>query len=626
MKEITNIISDYLKNKKTDFAFFINGQWGSGKTYFLKNKLFSEIKNIETPISTKEKPVYFEPVYISLFGVSNADEIYERLSLELNPMLKTKSAFILKKILYKGASVFNVPLFEKSDAKDYLSVFSIPKHKVLFLDDLERIEKDCLNGILGNINTFVEHQNLKTIIVGDEKILEEKITDYKKIKEKLIRFTCAFEADMKNVFDDMTQLYSDDYKTFLIANKDFICDLYAKGEHKNLRTLHFTLDIFEKIFHALDSLKKNKYHNKILDRFLYFSTTYSIEYKKEQDNDNLQYLQNVSNRFVPLKDIDLSSSNHFADNKKEESKEETYGEMFREKYLVFDNHRFEYSSEIARYIHSGFLDEKELLNQADSIITELTHNETSEESEIIKKLGNLFLLEDDELQPLFEEVLQKVENGDFDLIAYPNIFSFFMKIEYLKLENFSINERLYEIFQKGMDISKARAKYNEAFRYKIPFWDSSDTLGKEKYQRIADYATAANDSLFEIQQNNYANEIFSLIQKNKGQEVYNYMVNSEFQLVPILSFLNPENVFYQLKESRNNTIMYFHDGIRGKYLSNIILEKLNPEIQFFSELLNIINQYIQSVKDEDRKINVVCFEFIQKAIVEIIKKHESNSY
>ncbi len=626
MKEVTSIISDYLKNPETDFAFFINGQWGSGKTYFLKNKLFPEIRRIEASVNRKGEPIYFQPVYISLFGTSNVDEIYERLLLELNPMLKSKGAFFLKNIFSKGASFFNISWFGKDDFKDYLSVFSIPNNKVLFFDDLERIEKDCLNGILGHINAFVEHQNLKTVIVGDEKILEEKVSDYKRTKEKLIRFTSAYEADIKGVFDDMIQTYPSEYKEFLIRSKDFICDLYAKGEHKNLRTLHFNLDIFGKIFHSLDSLKSNKYYNEILDRFLYFATAYSIEYKKEKDNENLQSLENISNRFIPLADIDFGSSNLWDISKKEEEpKEKTYEEVFREKYLVFDNHRFDYFSEIAQYIHSGFLEEKGLLIQANNIISELIRNETSKESEIIKRLGNLFLLEDNELQPLFEEVLQKVENGDFDLIAYPNIFSFFMKIEYFKLENFSIDEAMYKTFQKGMDISKTRAKYYEAFRYKIPIWDNSDTNGKKKYQPIADYATDANDSLFEIQMKSYADKIFSLIQENKGQEAYDCMVNSEFQFVPIFSFLNPETVFNQLKVSKNNTIMYFHDGIHGRYPSDTIHQKLKPDILFFSELLDIINQYVHSINVENRKISIVCFEYISKAITQLMKKYESSN-
>jgi len=37
MNELTSIIEDYLYQKNTDYAIFINGKWGTGKTYYAKN-------------------------------------------------------------------------------------------------------------------------------------------------------------------------------------------------------------------------------------------------------------------------------------------------------------------------------------------------------------------------------------------------------------------------------------------------------------------------------------------------------------------------------------------------------------------------------------------------------------
>lgn len=38
--KLTDIIKNYVEQPDTDFAILINGQWGSGKTYFLKNDIF----------------------------------------------------------------------------------------------------------------------------------------------------------------------------------------------------------------------------------------------------------------------------------------------------------------------------------------------------------------------------------------------------------------------------------------------------------------------------------------------------------------------------------------------------------------------------------------------------------
>ena len=46
-EEIAEIIKEYIYEKETDSAILINGEWGSGKTYFVKKKIIKEYeKNI----------------------------------------------------------------------------------------------------------------------------------------------------------------------------------------------------------------------------------------------------------------------------------------------------------------------------------------------------------------------------------------------------------------------------------------------------------------------------------------------------------------------------------------------------------------------------------------------------
>lgn len=55
MKELKSIIEDYLRQNKADYALFINGEWGSGKTFYLKNELFSIISGIDSFVADKKK-------------------------------------------------------------------------------------------------------------------------------------------------------------------------------------------------------------------------------------------------------------------------------------------------------------------------------------------------------------------------------------------------------------------------------------------------------------------------------------------------------------------------------------------------------------------------------------------
>ena len=50
MEDLDKIIENYLKAKDTDYAIMINGDWGCGKSYYIKNDfqktvaLFSELR------------------------------------------------------------------------------------------------------------------------------------------------------------------------------------------------------------------------------------------------------------------------------------------------------------------------------------------------------------------------------------------------------------------------------------------------------------------------------------------------------------------------------------------------------------------------------------------------------
>lgn len=70
MNPINESIKTYLTMENTG-ALLITGEWGCGKTYYLKNKLFTkEFDLINTDGDT------FIPIIVSLFGVTDLKEIH----------------------------------------------------------------------------------------------------------------------------------------------------------------------------------------------------------------------------------------------------------------------------------------------------------------------------------------------------------------------------------------------------------------------------------------------------------------------------------------------------------------------------------------------------------------------
>lgn len=246
MKEIEQIVTDYLKTENTDFAIMITGDWGCGKTYYIKKTLFEKIKSINSFLKDKEEnQIKYEPIYVSLYGITDNQDLLYKIQLELNEWMKSKAWSILKKSVGKVASVFNVEASD-NDEKEILSALNISKNKILFLDDLERIDnsKISISSVLGQINHFTEQDNLKVVIVCN-KVKTEEI--FNEVNEKTIRFSCEYNPNLGDLYDNLIAEYQHDYKKFLRTKKDIVMSIFNIAKYKNLRTLRFILDVFQKI-------------------------------------------------------------------------------------------------------------------------------------------------------------------------------------------------------------------------------------------------------------------------------------------------------------------------------------------------------------------------------------------
>ena len=72
-KDYCQFIENYIKNDRTGRAIMLTAPWGSGKSYFIKNKLSNYLK---------EKKLQY--VVVSLYGLKEIKEINKELFLEIN--------------------------------------------------------------------------------------------------------------------------------------------------------------------------------------------------------------------------------------------------------------------------------------------------------------------------------------------------------------------------------------------------------------------------------------------------------------------------------------------------------------------------------------------------------------
>lgn len=606
MKEIEQIVTDYLNAENTDYALMINGDWGCGKTYFIKKTLFGKIALINSVSKDKKGNILkYEPLYVSLYGISESDDILHKIQLELNPWMRSKPWLFFKTGANKIASFFNVAV-TNSEEKNFLSIFDIKKNKVLFLDDLERIDdsKLSLSSVLGQINNFTEQENLKVIIVCNTSKTEEIFNE---INEKTIRFSCKYEAVLGDIYDNIINKYPVPYFDFLKEKKQIIIEIFQTAHYKNLRTLRFILDIFQKIH---NQAIQGKYRDEILTRFLFFTCIYAIEYKLGANSEeDLNSLKNVG----PYShiDFDFDFLNPGAQ-KDQQEVEKSYSQLFSERYSNIIESFF-YCQQIADYIHNGYLNEEKLALVITEISKEIKDKEGTEEDKLIRELRNWRELKDEDFEPLKEKVLKKIDEGKFSLMAYPIIFAEFLQFEFYKLDDFEITEEFINRFKKGIDISKETHKYIESLRYKFPIWSDRDTTSaRGNYLQICDYVIDANDFALSKEYVSISDIILAHLEQNKSKELQEVIIDPSNLNSPFFENIDVDVFFELLLKANNQTIYAFNESIFQRYSDSDIIHEpvFQSEKEFFRKLHLLLAKYIDGT--ERRTLKTVQFIDLEK--------------
>lgn len=177
-KQITEEILRYLKDESYNYAVLIDGEWGSGKTFFVNNTLTKEINKQEANLNTNRSVKY-----VSLYGCKDMADVQENIAWSFAEDARRKIKNRMKwgttvekvssNILLSSQKIGNVimkkflpeaSLYKISS--DWLNLGSF----IFIFDDLERC--DCpVNEVFGFLNELVEHENTKVIIIANEKEL-----------------------------------------------------------------------------------------------------------------------------------------------------------------------------------------------------------------------------------------------------------------------------------------------------------------------------------------------------------------------------------------------------------------------------------------------------------------------
>lgn len=217
---LIKLIKDYVSKSNIEGALYINGSWGSGKTYFLNSFINKENK--------KNDKKY---CYISLSGMKTTTDIISEIFASIHPKLASlKNSKITKIFLTIGKGVGNFFGIDNSTTDEFLenikSFFDGSNVGVLLLDDFERCRID-LQDLFGFINSLISNNNIKIILIGYDKEVRNYLKTESDFQNRLILAAASdgvkeFEDALKKANDKI--LYDSIKEKYIYKTYDFIFD------------------------------------------------------------------------------------------------------------------------------------------------------------------------------------------------------------------------------------------------------------------------------------------------------------------------------------------------------------------------------------------------------------------
>jgi len=610
-----DIVLQYLKIE-TNYAVIINGQYGIGKTHFYKNKLAPKIK--ETSL-TKDDRKKFTPIHISLFGFKSLEEIQTAIFIELFPILKSKglklAAGIGKSIIRGIAQLNQAGDIDKyigdlnQDADDWLKYDEL----VICFDDLDRKSESLdLRDVFGFINSLVENQGAKILIIANEMQLIKDTNYSSNLREKVIGVSIQYKPNPKTIYNQIIESrYSSVFRIyydFLVKSEDVIVSSIEVNQN-NFRNLIFFLEHFKTVFELIENLFQTDkdflvLKNEKLQAILDFTLAISIEYKLGLLNStNLEDVKDLDTSPILNFDINLFLGN--SEKKEGESKEQEYIDIFKKKYYTYKKYYFFKS--IFEYITGTRAFKIGTLKQELEAYFIIKDGVVPEQDKVLSDLGYLgcLKLSNKKYRELTLKMLSCLDEGKYQLQQFGTVFHFATRFN--NILNFNLTN-LKKRFKKGVLKGKPNYTYISSLDFYMSV--SNGTEFKEDEYEIIKFCLKVNDSLKETNNKDELENLFRLFQTDFEaflEKVY------ERDNTPFWLEFNFNKVLSTINKMDGEQIWSFGHYFNSRYRRNIY-EKLYPEKDFIIKLRERIDK---PTKNRNRKtLHNASLDYLSKCLGE----------
>ena len=645
MDDLVESILDYIRADYTDYAIMINGEWGSGKTYFWNHKIRNRIENMT--VNGKK----LTTIYMSLYGISNLEEISKKIFIETTQLMDKN----LKKYMDSNGQTF-IPEYAKTgldmanffgvtqngDKIDYASFFSTDD-KVLCFDDLERANVDVID-ILGYINNYVEHDHIKTIIICNEKELSTKLkssnlemktfiatylldkedkllttdkpmvekieetienvfdkaNDYERIKEKLIGETFEYAPEFTYIINGLLIRYENnrDLIRFLRENTNLIVSTFIKSGTRNLRILKHALNDFKKVFDMVNKSYPNT-NNRILQTMLIFTIAVSFEIKAGKVTKDKFININDNEEYKSL----VVSSRVFMDNR------QFYIKEFDNNYYYNFKTEYRFFKFIEIYVRTRIFDMKTFKKDMEDIINTVDTDKLPGYKRLLTE--EYWKISDDQFPKVISDVLESVKKGEIQLIDLLKIYTYFVYFVKKGLVDYDM-QTINSVFLNGMNVSSITSEYCEDAEDQIKQMSFDENMPEmqEVLARFRDLNNQLKDKMYRVK----ADTIFKNIPM-KMEKFYD-MFDKECMDIPIFKYSDPYQIFQRISCASNEDIVTIKEKLADRANKNAKI--LLPELNNMYKLKQVVDDYISG---KAPNIKVVMLQDFSDALGDIIENY-----
>ena len=647
MEDLVESILDYVRSDYTDYAIMINGEWGSGKTYFWNHKVKNKIESLQ--LNGRK----YTTIYMSLYGISNLEEISKKIFIEttqlmdknLKKYMDAHGQTTIPEYAKTGLDMANFFGVTKNGEKiDYEAFFST-NDKVLCFDDLERANVDVVD-ILGYINNFVEHDHIKTIIIcnekelatkfkssniemktfiatylldkqnelvrGEEKPMVEKIrdkieyvfdnaNDYERIKEKLIGETFEYAPKFNYIINGLLMRFESnpDLIRFMRENTNLIISTFNKSGTRNLRILKHALNDFKKIYENVNKAYPNT-NLRVLQTMLIFTIAVSFEIKAGKITKNKFININSNEEYKAI----LVSSRVLMDNR------QFYIKEFDNNYYFNFKSEYRFFKFIEYYVRTRIFDMKIFKENMDTI----RNTVDTENLPAYKRLltEEYWKIPEDQFSSVIEEIIEDVKEGKIKLIDMVKLFAYFSYFSRKGLIEYELKS-LKSMFLNGMNIASLTSKY-------CPNVD--EELGKIAIEEVAEdmedilrHFHILNNQLLDKMYKEKAEEIMKCIPM-KMEQFYEKF-DKECMKVPIFKYYDPVQLFQRISCASNEDIVLIKEKLLDR--ANRYTKQIEPEMKNIKQFKQIVDDYI---KGKESTIKIVMLKEFSKSLESILEKYK----